>query len=89
MPKTNKKNKRKRYSDEGTNDVELQDNDENSLSESSEEEVVKIHENRKQRATRLTKKTVKKIKNEPKCRAICFRYFLFVVVLSVGVAMVV
>lgn len=87
MPK-NKKRKKKRYTDEeiDAKEIEMEENDEYS---SSEEEIVKVYENRKQRATRITKETVKDIKTNPKCRTVCFRYFLFVVVLSVGVAMVV
>ena len=90
MPRKHKKRK-KHYTDEETvdaKDIEMREGDEYS-DESSEEEVIKIYENRKQRAKRVTKETVQQLKSEPKCRTICFRYFLFIIVLSVGVAMVV
>lgn len=94
MPRKHKKRK-KTYTDQeigdvaDIKDVEMREGDEYSSDESSDEEILRVHENRKQRATRITKETVKQLKTEPKCRTICFRYFLFVVVLSVGVAMVV
>lgn len=91
MPRKHKKRKKK-YTDEkivDPKDIEMQASDEYSDNESSEEEVIKIYENRKQRAKRITKESVQQLKSEPKCRTICFRYFLFVVVLTVGVAMIV
>ena len=89
MPKKKRHKSRQKYTDEGgtdDDDIELtEENDEYS----SEEEIVRVYENRKQRAQRITKETINQIKKEPKCRTICFRYFLFVVVLTTGIAMIV
>lgn len=90
MPRKNKKRKKKYTDGEiDAKDIEMEENDEYYSGESSEEEIIRIHENRKQRAKRVTKETVQQLKSEPKCRTICFRYFLFIIVLTVGVAMVV
>ena len=86
MPRTKKKYRdRRTYSDEG-DDVELQDRQSD---ESSEEEITIIHENRKQRAKRAANTVARRVKEEPNCRSVLFRYCLFLVVLSLGVGMVV
>ena len=86
MPKKSKSRRKYRdtetYADE---DIEMEDPG----SESSEEEIQIIHENRKQRARRIAKQTAKRVREEPKCRSVLFRYCLFLVVLSLGVGMVV
>lgn len=87
MPRKSKSRRKYRdneaYTDE---DVEMQ---QQSASESSEEDITIIHENRKQRARRVAKQTVKRVREEPKCRSLLFRYCLFLVVLSMGVGMVI
>lgn len=87
MPRKSKSRRKYRDSEAYTDeDVEMQ---QQSQSESSEEEITIIHENRKQRAKRVARQTVKRVKEEPKCRSLLFRYCLFLVVLSMGVGMVV
>lgn len=86
MPSRKPSRTRQKYTDNASDDdVELtQENDEYS----SDEEIVRIHENRKQKAKRITKETIHQIKTKPHCRTICFRYFLLTVVLTVGVCMI-
>jgi len=87
MPsKAAKKKKKYRDSEAYEDDIEM---DEHQDSESSEEEITIIHENRKQRARRVARRAVDRVKEEPKCRSVLFRYCLFLVVLSLGVGMVV
>lgn len=87
MPKRSKSRRKYRDSEAYTDeDVEMQQQSE---SESSEEEITVIHENRKQRAKRIAKQTVRRVKEEPNCRSLLFRYCLFLVVLSMGVGMVI
>lgn len=78
--------KKKKYRDSEPEDVEMEEHQD---SESSEEEITIIHENRKQRARRAARRAVERVKEEPKCRSVLFRYCLFLVVLSLGVGMVV
>ena len=56
---------------------------------SSEEEITIIHENRKQRAKRVARESVRRVKEEPGCRTVMFRYCLFLIVLSLGVGMII
>lgn len=86
MPSKAKKKKKYRDTEDYEDDIELEEHQD---SESSEEEITIIHENRKQRARRVARKAVDRVKEEPKCRSVLFRYCLFLVVLSLGVGMVV
>ena len=81
--KHKKKSTRKRYAD----DAETQELEE--FESSSDEEITIIHENRKQRVKRAAKAVAQRVKEEPNCRSVLFRYCLFLIVLSLGVGMVV
>ena len=72
MPRSKKRYKdRRTYDDE--DDVELQEHE---SSESSEEEITVIHENRKRRAKRAAHAVARRVKEEPNCRSVLFRYCL-------------
>lgn len=89
MPK-HRQSKKYRDGEAYTDDTELRGcGEESDLDSSSEEEITVIHENRKQRAKRVARHVVERVKEEPKCRSVLFRYCLFLVVLSLGVGMVV
>ena len=96
MGKKSRSSKKKyRDRDAYSDDVELQqksDEDDDKYDDdedfSSEEEITIIHENRKQKAKRIARQTVRRVKEEPNCRSVLFRYCLFLVVLSLGVGMV-
>ena len=69
------------------------DDDEHGLDESSsEEEIMIIHESDKQRIkrkARAVKARVQEAVQKPSFRTICWRYFLFFVVVILGVAMII
>ena len=53
------------------------------VDEESEEEILRVHESRKQRAERLARETAERVKTQPKFRTMCCRYFLFVLVVGI------
>lgn len=56
--------------------------------DSEEEDIVRVHESRKQRAGRLARETAERVKTQPKFRTMCCRYFLFVLVVGLGLGMI-
>lgn len=72
MPRGSSKKYRDKERREGG--VEIQEREE--LDYSSDEEITIIHENRKQRAKRAANKVARRVKEEPKCRSVMFRYCL-------------
>ena len=56
---------------------------------SSEEEIVLVHESNRQKVKRRVKEVVQHARAQPKTRTICWRWFLFIVVACLGVAMII
>lgn len=92
MPKPSRSSKKKfRDRDAFKDNVEMNAEPPESgyHSDSSEEEITIIHENRKQKVRRVARETATRVKEEPGCRTIMFRYCLFLIVLSLGVGMII
>ena len=99
MPRQNSKSSRsagsakssKRYRDREDSNGGAYADEEGEAS-SSEEEIMIIHESDKQRIkrkARAVKARVQEAVQKPSFRTICWRYFLFAVVVILGVAMII
>ena len=84
--KSKAKSARQRYRDDQDEDY-VQGYD--GQGSSSEEEIVLVHESSRQRAKRRVKEVVQHAREQPRARTICWRWFLFLVVACLGIAMII
>lgn len=83
-----KKHGRQRYRDSG--EADYADEEEGGIMQSSSDEDIELHTvNTSQKKSTRMRRRIKKAAEEPKLRSVCWRWFLFVVIMGLMIAMLI